>query len=801
MDALMQDLRFAVRALKRNPVFTFAAVLTLALGIGANTAVFSVVNGVLLRALPYPDPDRLVIAWGSRKIERILLVSIPDVKEWQARNHSFEDIGVERSQSVNLTGVDAPDRLIGSFITANTLTILGARTERGRLFTPEETAEGSGQPVAVLSHGAWVSRFGSDRNIIGRTISLNARPHVVIGVLASTYRHPMGDIDVFLPITSAPQAGWATRTGFNVWTIARMKPGVTVAQAQQDLSAISAQLAKDFPATNDGLDANVIPLRDQIVGPLRSALLTVFAFVAVVLLIACANVANLQMARATARARELSLRAALGAGRMRLARQLLTENLLLSVFGGVAALVIAVWATRLLVAAIPGGLPGAVGAGLDARVLGFSALATLGAGILFGAAPAMYGGRIGLREALDARSPGGAAGRRLHARDLVVAAELALCVVLLVGAGLLTRTLLELRRVDPGFEASNLLTAEFRLPAVKYKSDPQIVQFMSNAIEAIRRVPGVHDAALVQAVPLSGNWGRASYTLDGQAEPVTHPVALTNAVSDGFFRTMKMPFKAGRDFDANDRAGAPLVVIVSEEFARQSWPGQDPIGRRVMVDGPPGFTVTVVGLVGNLKQHALDDPPEAAMYQPMLQAPDIFNSVVARTEGDPNLLGKQLRTAIWSVDKDQPVWKVRSMEFLVQRDIAPRSFALTLAGIFALLALVLAAIGVYGVMSYLLALRTREVGIRMALGARKSQVVGLVLGRGAAVIGVAIVAGTVAAFAAAKLLSAQLYGVTTTDPLTFIAVPLLLAAVALLATWIPARRAAKVDPMIALRYE
>jgi putative ABC transport system permease protein len=801
MDKLLQDLRFATRALRRNPVFTGAAVLTLALGIGANTAVFSVVNGVLLRALPYPDAERIVVGFAKRGAEKILLVSIPDVREWESASRSFESIGIERSQSVNLTGVDAPDRLIGSFITANTFTILGARAERGRLFTAEEASEVGGQAVAVLSHGAWVSRFGSDPNIVGRRVTLNGRPHVVIGVLSSAFHDPQSALEVFLPLSSAPQPNWAQRGGYNVWTIAKMKPGVTIAQAQKDLSAIMARLAKEFPESNSGYDANLIPLKEMVVGEIQPALLTIFGFVAVVLLIACANVANLQMARATSRQRELSLRAALGAGRGRLARQLFTENLLLSVVGGAAGLVIAVWGTRVLVAAIPGGLPALLDVGLDGRVLAFSTVVTLGAGLVFGAAPALYGGRIGLRESLDARSGAPVSRRGFDGRDAVVAMQLALCVVLLVGAGLLARTLVALRRVDPGFDATNVISAEFRLPVAKYKSDEEKIAFMTNALAAIRKVPGVTNAAMVQAVPLSGNFGRVTYELDGQPVPATKPASLANVVSDGFFRTLRMPINAGRDFDANDRLSAPMVAIVSEEFARQAWPGQDPLGHRVKIDGPPDAWVTVVGVVPDVKQHSLNDPASAMIYQPMLQSPDIFNSVVARTRGDPDALGSAVRAAIWSVDRDQPVWKVRSLESLVNRDIAPRSFALTLAGVFAVIAVVLAAIGVYGVMSYLLAQRTREVGIRMALGARESQVVRLVVRRGARVIAVAVIIGSVAALLAARLLRSQLYGVEAADPLTFLAVSVLLGAIALLATYIPARRAARVDPMIALRTE
>jgi len=801
MENLWQDLRFAARALRRNPMFTAAAVLTLAIGIGANTAVFSLVNGVLLRSLPYPDPDRIMIGFAKRGAEKILLLSVPDVKEWQASSHTFAEIGIERSMSVNLTGTDAPDRLIGAFITSNVLTIVGARTERGRLFTSEETTEGSSQPVAVISHGAWVSRFGSDPNIVGRTIALNAHPHVVIGVLAANFHDPQSDIDVFLPLPSAPSPNWSQRGDFGVWTVTRLKPGVTLAQAQQDLAPIMARLAKEFPSSNEGFEANLIPVKEMMVGRIRPALLTVLGFVAVVLLIACANVANLQLARATSRQRELSLRAALGAARGRLARQLLTESLLLALLGGGAGILLADWGTRLLRAAIPGGLPPVLDIGIDANVLLFSLFVTLGAGVIFGAAPALYGGRIGLREKLDARSGAPRAARGIGGRDLVVAAQLALCVVLLVGAGLLTRTLVALRRVDPGFDAGNVLTAEFRLPVVKYKTDPEIGAFMASALDRIRRVPGIRSAALVQAVPLSGNFGRVNYALDGQPDPATKPAALSNVVSDGFFRTMGMPVKAGRDFDGNDKLDAPGVAIVSESFVKAAWPGQDPIGRRVRILGSPDKWVTVVGEVGDVKQHALDDPPSAEIYLAMSQTPDIFNSVVARTDGDPDRYGKAVLAAIWSVDRDQPVWKVRSLESLVTRDIAPRQFALTLAGIFALLAVALAVVGVYGVMSYLLAQRTREVGIRMALGARERQVVGLVLGRGARTIVAAIVIGTIVAFLAARLLASQLYGVATADPLTFALVPLLLAAVAMLATYIPARRAAKVDPMVALRYE
>jgi putative ABC transport system permease protein len=810
METLMQDLRYAARALRRNPVFTLAAVLTLAIGIGANTAVFSVVNAVLLRSMPYPDPDRLVVIWGTLGQEKRTLISLPDIVDMRARNRTFDALSIVRSQSVNLTGVDAPDRLIGSFVSANALTILGATAERGRLFTPEETEQGSGAAVAVLSHGAWMTRFGGDPNIIGRSITLNGRPHVVIGVTAAAFRDPMGGgDDVWLPVLSAPGGSMTVRSApdniFRVWSVGRMKRGVTIAQAQADLNGIATNLAKEYPVTNVGQGVNIISLEQTVVGEIRPVLLTVFAFVMVVLLIACANVANLQLARATAREKELSVRAALGAGRGRIIRQLLTESVLLSGLGGALGILVGVWATRAMVASVPGGLPSFAEVTLDPQVLGFSILVTLGCGVLFGLAPALFASRANLRMGVgavgDSRQPT-AGVRRWQTRDTLVAGQLALCVVLLVGAGLLTRSLLALRSVDAGFDATNVETAEFRLPRNKYDSPAKINQFMARALAALRAVPGVKDASLVQAVPLSGNYGLVTFELDGKGPSTTPPTALQNVVSDGFFRTMRIPLRAGRDFDARDRVDAPQVAIVSEEFARGAWPGESAIGRRVKIFGPPDVWVTVVGVVGDVKQRSFDDAPTGGqIYQPMDQGIGIFNSVAMRTAGDPDALGKQLRAAIWSVDPDQPVWKVRSQEFLVTRDFASRRFALSLAVVFALLAVVLAAIGVYGVMSYMLAQRTRELGIRLALGAKRSSLVGLVLSHGMRVIAAAVAVGSIAALGVGRLMQSQLYGIGAADPVTFLAVTAVLCAVAVLATYIPARRAADVDPLVAIRSE
>ncbi len=804
METLLQDLRFTVRTLVKRPAFAILAILTLTLGIGANTAIFSVVSAVILRPLPYPAADRIVSIWGASKAQPRLLMSIPDVQDLRARNHTFDDIGISRSQSVNLTGIDAPDRVGGDFVTASTLEIMGARTIKGRLFRPEETERGTAQAVSVISYGAWQSRFGGDPNIIGRVLTLNGRPHEVIGVTTQDFQDPFSlPGGVWLPITSAPSMSWFDRGNANVWAVGRVKAGVGVDDARKDVAAIARALAAELPATNAAFEVRLVPLREFIVGPMQPVLLTVLAFVAVVLLIACANVANLQLARAASRARELSVRAALGAARSRLVRQLLTESLVLALVGGAAGVVGAHWAIKALVAAVPGGLPVYGDVGLDRGVLLFSLAITLGAGLLFGAVPALHAARANLHDALTTRSGGGAIGGRLDVRNAFVGVQLALCIVLLVGASLLTRSLASLQRVDPGFDTRNLLTAEFRLPAAKYGDSAQVHDFMARAVAEIRAVPGVRSAALVGSIPLSGNWGQAAYVPVGQPDPApgTAPVVITNYVTDGYFRTMGIPLVEGREFDDHDRAGADPVVIVNDELAKRAWPGESAIGKRLKILAQPDVIATVVGVARSVKHIRLTDPPGAQLYTPVAQMTGIFASIVARTDGEPTSLARAVRGAVWKVDADQPVWRLRSMESIYAQTVATPRFTMLLTSAFALLALLLAAVGVYGVMTFAVAQRTREVGIRMALGAQRGEVVRLVLARGARVVGVATVVGLAAAFGAAQLIRGQLFGVGTADPLTYLAVPAVLAAVALVACWLPARRAAGVDPLIALRSE
>jgi putative ABC transport system permease protein len=799
LTELRQDVRLALRQLRNAPAFTAVAVLTLVLAIGANTAIFSAVSAVLLRPLPYPAADRLTLVWQGFGDSRRTLLTYPDLIEYRARNRTLEDIGIARTQSVNLTGGERPDRMVGCFVTANTLRLLGARAERGRLFSDVETSVGTGARVAVLSHAAWSARYGSDPRIVGRTLTLNGLPHVVIGVTTADYQDPFGPPEVWLPVTSAPNPDWLTRANASWWGLARLRPDVTPAQAQDDMARVSAAIAADFPAGNTG-SVTLEPLRDFIVGKVRPALLILLGFVALILLIGCANIANLQLARATARRRELSLRAALGARRGRLVRQLVTESMVLALIGGTIGVLLARWGIAALVASVPDGLPVYGEVGLDLTVLAFSIAITVGAGLLFGAVPARYGTRTDVADALQGR--GGETGSG-GVRQLVVAGQLALCIVLLVGSVLLLRSFAKVQAQPTGFDVDRLLTAELRLPTAKYGNDTVIAQFADQALERLRALPGVESAALLGSVPLSGNWGMTNYLPEGAPTPADSALPTTqyNPVSDGFFGTMGIPLLAGRDFTTADRLGTPLVAIVNQELARQAWPGESPLGKRIRIVGPPDTVATVVGIAGNVKQLTLTDAAEPQLYVAKAQNPGIFSSIALRTRGNPERMQDALLGVIWSVDRDQPVWKVRTMASLLDRDLSLRRFTARLTGGFALVALLLAMIGVYGVMTYVVAQRTREIGIRMALGAARGAVVRMVLGRGLRVVAAGTVLGLAGAYAGARLIARQLYGVPPTDLATFVIVPFVLAAVATLACWLPARRAARVDPVSALSVE
>jgi putative ABC transport system permease protein len=804
MDTLRQDLRYALRTLARHPGFAIVAAVTLALGIGATTAIFSVVDAVLLRPLPWPDADRLVLVYGTRGESRGAVVYL-DFKDWRDQSRAFQDLGVVRGQSVNLTGGDVPDRVFGMFVTASTFRILGASPLRGRLFTDAETEVATKEPSAVISEVAWRTRFGSRPDLVGQTLVLNGQRFTVVGIMRAEFQAPLGTPDVWLPLGYYPNRGdLDVRGRAGVSVLGKLKPNVTIDQAQRDLDAITARLAQLYPATNVGTGASVQPLREEIVGDARTPLLLVLGAVATVLLIACANVANLQLARGTARRRELSVRAALGAARRRLVRQLLTESLVLSVIGGVAGLGIAYLGARWFARVVPDLLPVYGEISVSRGVLGFALLVTLATGVAFGLAPAWLSSRTRLQETLTLRGDSGAA--RLSAHGAMVVGQIALCVVLLVTAGLLTRSLMALARVDPGFEPEGVLTLQFRLPATKYDSEAKIAGMFTRAIAEIRSVPGVERAALVRATPLNGNGERIAYEIVGSgaggADPASLPVAHRNIVSDEYFETMRIPRLAGRDFTPADRLGAQAVAIVNEQLARKIAPQGSPIGKQLrIIDGDDPQAATVVGVVGNARHFGLNEQQLDQAYVPYGQKPLIFTEVVVRAAGDPMAVANAVKAAIWRVDREQPVWRVRPLTMSIEGQLGSRQFTMRLLATFAVLAVLLAVIGVYGVMSYAVARRTQEMGVRMALGARATQVVRLVLGQGVRTIGLGIVIGLAGSLAATRLIRTQLFGVAPTDPLTFAWAPIALAVVATIACYVPARRASRVDPVVALRAE
>ena len=802
MVTLVQDARYAVRTLRRRPAFTLVSAITLALGIGATSAIFGVVDALLFRPLRYPNAHEIVVVTMTRGTSLDEPASYPDFIDWREQARSFQSLAVIRSQSVNLTGRESPERLTGAFVTSSLFSLLGADPLVGRLFTPDETEVGTGRPVAVLSEGAWRRLFGADESIVGRTLVLNGNPLQVIGIVPSSFNFFAGT-DVWLPITYYPNTAGLTRKDHSMTVVGRLKPGVTIAAAQAEMSAIGTRLAEQYPAENGGAGVYIESLHTLLVGDVRAPLYIVLGAVALLLVIACANVANLQLSHAVARRREMTVRAALGAGRSRLARQLLTESVILAALGGTLGVAVAYGGVAVLLKIIPIDLTFFSPISVDARVMAFAALISLATGVVFGLAPALHASRASLKDALGTRT-GGLAARigRVELRGAFVVAQIALSVVLLIGAGLLARTLMKLQRVDLGFDTSNLLTMEFRLPATKYSEPQQISQFFTRAIGEIRAVPGVTNAALVRAVPLSGNSDSRAYAVDGVPEPEKGraPILQLNTVSPGYFRTVGLPLIAGRDVTEHDDAQALPVAIVNETFARREWPNASALGQRIRFIDSETWR-TVVGVARDAKHFGPADEPTPQAYVPYMQSPQIFTSVVVRARRDPMALGTAVREAIWRVDRDQPVWKLRTMDTLVDNALGSKRVLLGLVAAFATVAVVLAGVGIYGVMSFAVTQRTPEVGVRMALGARGTEVLRMIVGQGLRLTIIALAIGLVASLGAMRVLANQLFGVSPSDPVTYAAVPLLLAIVSALACYLPARRASRLDPLVALRRE
>ncbi len=810
MSTLFQDLRYGLRMLAKNPGFTAVAVVTLALGIGANTAIFTVVNAALLHPLPFKDPDRLVTLWGinsTMDYSGPATVCDPDYADWRAQDRVFDEIAGFRGQMSSLTGVGDPVRLLGSEVTASFFPLLGVTTVVGRAFSPDEERPGSSR-VVLLSYKLWVSRLSSDRGVVGKTLKLDGELFTVVGVMPAGFGFP-NQGDFWTPVVLAGDC--RNRT---LQVIARLKRGVTIGRARKDVAAI-AQHQDEERHRESGWHISLVPLAEVVARDLRPSLLVLLGAVALVLVIACANVANLLLARASSRQHEVAIRNALGASRLRIIRQMLTESVLLAIFGGLFGLLLATWAHDFLGSSIsalprslgtPSVLERIVSTGVDRWVLGFTFVTSVLTGVLFGLAPAIQASRPDLNETLKEGGRGLATGRgKGRVRSLLIVGEVALALVLLVSAGLLIRSFWKLVAVDPGFNPEKVLTLNVALPESRYQSEIQMIEFEQQAIERLQGLPGVESAGAVFGLPLGDILIRGDFTIEGQPPPPPQISPSKEVASADYFRAIGIPLVKGRDFNDQDKKDSPRVAIISQSMARRFWLHEDPLGRRI----DPGFSASswcrIVGVVGDVKQHGLDEGSSLAIYLPYAQSPSAFlmrNMAFAiRTRSDPRSVAAAVRQAIEGVDPDLPVFDIATMEQLVYRSVSEPRLNAVLLGLFASLALALASVGIYGVTSYAVIHRTHEIGVRMALGADRGQVLNLIVREGMLLTCVGVGAGLVVAFGVTRLMRSLMYGVRPSDPGTFAAAAIALAAVALLACYIPARRATKVDPMVALRYE
>ena len=810
MNGLLQDLRYALRQLRKNPGFTAVAVLTLALGIGANTAIFSVVNAVLLRPLPYKDDGRLVVVLHNGRNP----VAPGNFADWQKQNHVFESMGAAEMWSPNLTSTDNPEKLSGLRITSDILPLLGVQPLLGRVFLPEEQDPGKEQEV-VLSYGLWQSHFAGDANVLGRSIVLNGSSYTVVGVMPRDFQ--------FAPFWATKSAIWAplvlgdrlnSRTGNSLRVFARLKPGVTLDQAQAEMGQITARLDKEFPGTNRNVQA--LSLREKVVGNIRPALLVLFGAVGFVLLIGCANVAHMFLARSAARQREIAIRAALGAMRLRVLRQYLVESLMVALMGGVVGLLLAFWGTGVLIALGPQQIPRLATIAVDQYVLLFVVAVSVTTGLAFGMLPAWKASAANVSDALKEGDRGTSDGlRRNRLRSLLVSSEFAFAVILLAGAGLMIRTFVALQNVDPGFDPHNVLSMVVGVQGTEQASAGHTGPFYQQALQKISTVPGVQSVSGINHLPLAGDQWGFPFHVQGRAleRPGEAPVAAFRAVFPGYFRTMRIPILSGRDMAEADNLNTPDVVVINEYMAHRHWPGEDPIGKQITFDDGSKATpswATVIGVVKNTVRSNWVAPAEEEVFVPYLQSrnymqnpsgPFAYLTLVVHTSRDAASLAPEVQTAIHSLDRNAPISEVQTMEQVVGKATGESRFYLTLLGAFACVALILAAVGIYGVMSYSVSRRIHEIGIRMALGAQRDDVLRLVVWQGVilAISGVAV--GLAGALALTRLMSGLLYGTKPTDPVTYVAVVFVLGVVAIASSYIPARRAAKVDPMLALRYE
>ena len=813
MNTLIQDLRYALRQLRKSPGFTATAIIVLALGIGANTAMFSMVYGVMLRSLPFNEPAQLYTLW-ERNLKMGYEQNPPaagNFRDWRDRNRVFEQIAAfDASRTFNLAGNNNPERVDGTAASPSLFELLGVKPLFGRTFSLQEDQLG-GDNVVLLSYELWQRRFNSDRSIVGKPITVDGKNVTVIGVMPQGFKFP-GDTGTVLNIFTAPPAqlwvplalaprAWSARSAHYLEVIGRLKPEVTPDQAQAEMNSIEQELVKEYPREYIGSDIKLVPLHAQVVGSFRSALLVLFGAVVFVLLIGCANLANLLLSRATSRQREVAIRSALGASRLRLIRQLVTESLALSIAGGTLGVLTAAWGIGMLKLILPSNFPRTSNIHLDGPALIFTALASVATGLVFGLVPAFQASRTHLNESLKEGERGAEGFGRNRLRGVLVASEIALALILLVGTGLVLRSFVRLQAVDPGFKPDHVLTAEISLPEAQYP-DTQKAAFFSQLLDRVRTLPGVLSAGAIGHLPLGGEIESYAMQVVARAPlPNEYANPSCHVVLPGYFEAMKVPLVEGRFLDERDDAQSQHVLIINDVVARNVFPNESPIGKRLQM-GFNSFSGEIVGVVRHTSHLSLDSAPSEEVYTPYRQAPFWGSmTLTVRTAAAPLALARSVREVVQAIDKDQPVSKIRPMDDVMESSVAAPRFRTLLLGLFGLTALLLGAIGIYGVMSYSVSQRTREIGIRMALGAARPQVIKLVLRQGLVLTLAGVGLGMLGALALTQLLSSMLYEVRPTDGLTFTGVILLLTAVSLLANWLPARRAAKVDPMVALRYE
>jgi predicted permease len=826
MNALAKDLAYAVRMLAKGPGFTLAAILSLAIGIGANTSIFSIINALLLRPLPYQDAERLAILWNRSPGLNITEDWFSTAQYFDIKNghHGFEQVAIAIGGNYNLIGHGEPERVGTIRVSSNLLPMLGQSAAFGRTFISEEDLPGR-PATALLSYGMWVRHYGADPHMLGQSVTLNGIPYEVVGVMPHSFSLPREVLptldgaeqaDILLPLPMPPDAAQnRDHEDYNI--MGKLKRGVSLAQAQAEMDTITARLRNDFPQAyppNGGLTFGIVPLLEQVVGDVRPTLFILLGAVGFVLLISCANVANLLLARAVARQKEIAVRTAIGATRFRIVRQLLTESILLSLAGGALGVLFAFWSMHWIHVLGPKSVPRIEDIGIDRTALLFTFLISLVSGVLFGMAPALRISRLDLSATLKDASRGSAGtsavwGRGNSLRRLLVIAELALCVMLLIGAGLLIRSFAHLQNVSPGFNAKNVLTLELTLSGPKYKDPQMVLATYRDLWNRLGGLPGVKASGAVSALPLSQMFAWGPITVEGRVPPAGENFinADMRIASGHYFAAMEIPLLAGRFFNDQDTATSPKVLIIDEYMARQLWPNQDPIGKRIHFGGITEKITdenpweTVVGVVGRVKQYTLDSDSRIALYLPQTQYATRAMNVVLRTEGDPAALSSAVKGQIQALDSDLPLYNVRTMEQRVEESLARRRFSMLLLVLFACVALVLATIGTYGVMAFLVNQGTREIGIRIALGASQMGIVRLVVLKGMALALCGVAAGLAGAFVLSRLMQSLLFGVRPDDPLTFVVISLMLMLITFLASYVPARRAAQIDPIVSLRYE